>query len=116
MGIRFQLEEGRLEESAANQSLHAACHDPLFYEEAASGDADVEIAPIDGSLRAVESREELILLFRMPLLDPLSHAPCDTQRLDAFIASDLDSRYPGLTYPATIASRDDLIVLRRKPA
>lgn len=60
--------------------------------------------------------QELILLFRMPLLDPLSPAPCDTDRLDAFIACDLDSRYPGLTYPATIPSQDDLIVLRKRPA
>ncbi len=115
MGIRFQLEEGRLEESSANQGLHASCHDKRFYEALASDGLDVEIAPMDGSLRDIGSWEELIRLFRMPLLDPLSHAPCDTERLDAFIAADLDSRFPGLAYPATIPSRDDLIVLRKSP-
>jgi SAM-dependent methyltransferase len=115
-GIRFQREEGRLDEAATNRQLHASCHAASFYRDLAGGPVEVDIHPIDTPLRQVQSRSDLITLFRMPLLNPLSEAPCDTDRLDAFIAHYLDTEYPGLAYPATIPSRDDLIILRKSPA
>lgn len=112
VGIRFQEEEGRLDEAATNRQLHASCHAESFYRDLAGGQAEVDISPIDTPLRAVQSRSDLITLFRMPLLNPLSEAPCDTARLDTYIAAFLDAEYPALSYPATLPSRDDLILIR----
>jgi hypothetical protein len=114
VGIGFQQASGRLGESQTNQSLHAFCHEPAFYQELTGGQAEVTIDPIDTPLRRVRSRRDLITLFRMPLLDPLSEAPCATDELDAYITAFLDAEYPALTYPATIPSRDDLIVIRNE--
>jgi SAM-dependent methyltransferase len=113
IGIAFQVAEGRAAEAATNQAVHASCHDPAFYQELAGDDAEVAIFPIDTPIHRVANRDELIILLRMALLDPLSETPCDTDRLDAFLAAELDTRYPGLDYPATLPSVDDMIVIRK---
>jgi SAM-dependent methyltransferase len=112
IGIGFQVAEGRLDEASTNDQLHAHCHDVRFYEALSSEHAGVAIYPLDTPLHEVPSREDLVTLFRMALLNPLSEAPCDTASLDRFIARYLDATYPALTYPATIPSVDDLIVIR----
>lgn len=112
IGMEYQLANGRLDEWATNRDLHAFCHEPSFYQALSSGQADVGIYPIDSPLRQVDSREALITLFRMPLLNPLSEESSDTNEVDGFIADFLDSEYPALTYPATIPSHDDLIIIR----
>lgn len=99
-------------EAKTNEDLHAVCHESRFFQELAGEQAAVAIYPITAPLYLVRSREELIVIFRMCLLNPLSAAPCDTHKLDGFIASYLDTEYPGLTYPATIPSQDDLIMIR----
>jgi len=106
---------GRAREAATNQALHAVCHQPGFYQDLLGDQAEITILPIDAPLSQVASRQELITLLRMALLDPLSTAPCDTDRVDAFIAGELDRWYPALTYPVTLPSRDDMIIIRKKP-
>lgn len=115
IGIRFQELEGRGKESATNQGIHGTCHEPGFWTSLAGPGFDVELGPVDGSLHGVPDRAALVELFRMPLLDPLSEAPCDLARIDAFVASELDALLPDLSYPATIPISDDLVLLRRRP-
>ena len=112
IGIGFQLAERRLDEAKTNEDLHSACHESRFFKELAGEQAAVAIYPISAPLYLVKSREELITIFRMCLLNPLSKAPCATDKLDRFIASYIDTEYPELTYPATIPSQDDLIIIR----
>jgi SAM-dependent methyltransferase len=113
IGIGFQRAAGRRDEAATNLDLHACCHESRFYQALAGRQAEVTIYTIDTPLDRVPSREDLIVLFRMCLLNPLSAAPCDTIRLDAFISDCLDATYPALTYPATIPSQDDLVIIRK---
>ncbi len=112
IGIGFQLAERRLDEAKTNEDLHAVCHEARFFQELAGEQAAVAIYPITAPLYLVKSRDELIAIFRMCVLNPLSEAPCETDKLDSFIASFLDTKYPALTYPATIPSQDDLIIIR----
>lgn len=116
LGMRYLLARGSMEAWSTNRVLHDHCHEARFYREVAGEGFDVEVRPVDGSLYGVASRDELIRLFRMPLLDPLSKKPCDTDALDAFLAEALDAQFPGLAYPATIPSLDDLVVIRRSAA
>lgn len=113
IGVSFQEAEGLHEIAATNKDLHASCHGPDFYQHVAGEQADVDIVSVDAPLYQVQSREDLIGLLRMALLNPLSEAPCDIPKLDAFIAGFLDAEHPRLAYPATIPSRDNLIVLRK---
>ena len=114
IGIGFELAEGRRDEAATNKDLHTFCHESRFYQELAGQQAAVVIDPIATPLHQVKNRRDLITLFRMCLLNPLSAAPCATAKLDGFITDYLDSHYPALTYPATIPSWDDLIIIRKR--
>jgi 2-polyprenyl-3-methyl-5-hydroxy-6-metoxy-1,4-benzoquinol methylase len=116
IGIAFQLAEDRFDEAATNQDLHTFCHESHFYRELSGGHGDVAVYPVNSPISQVKSREDMITLFRMPLLNPLSKSPCDTDRLDSFISHYLDSTYPSLAYPATIPSYDDLIIIRKVSA
>ncbi len=116
IGIAFQVATGRQAEVATNQDLHAFCHTSRFYRDLAGQGTAVVIASIDTPLDRVPSRAALIALLRMCLINPLSESPCATDELDAFISEFLDSHYPRLTYPATLPSRDELIVIRLTPA
>lgn len=113
IGIGFQRAAGRREEAATNLDLHACCHESRFYQALAGRQAEVAIYTIDTPLDRVPTREDLIVLFRMCLLNPLSAAPCDTIRLDAFISDYLDTTYPALSFPATIPSQDDLVIIQK---
>ena len=114
VGMSFLRANGFDAEFQTNQHLHAHCHDASFYADAFDGAVAVSIPTLDAPLANVPNRDELIVALRMPLLDPLSDAPCSLDRLDRHIAAFLDAAYPGLTYPATLPSRDDLILIRRK--
>lgn len=114
VGIAFQESEGRSSEARTNHDLHAFCHQAGFYQELLGREAEVGIHEIDTPLSGVPSREDLIRLLRMPLLDPGSTSECDTEKLDAFIGRYLDAKYPGLAYPAEVPSRDQLIDIRRR--
>lgn len=114
VGTAFQMAEGRLDEAATNQDIHTFCHRLDFFQELSGKRADVSITPVNSPFYEVKSREDLIILFRMALLNPLSKAPCDTDKLDRFIARYVDSEFPSLTFPATIPSYDDLIIIRNK--
>ena len=113
IGIAFEVAEGRQAEAQTNRDLLACCHTPDFYRDLAGPGFAVSLQTIDTPLCAVPSRADLIGLLRMCLLDPLSAAPCATERVDRFIAGWLDANHPGLGYPASIPSHDDLVVLRR---
>ncbi|MEI8186414.1 MAG: methyltransferase domain-containing protein [Chlorobiaceae bacterium] len=116
VGVSYQEAEGRVDEARTNRELHAIINDSGFFSELSGRHFDVSIYPIDTPLTGVSSREELITLFRMPILNPLSKAACNLQKIDSFIEAFIDTHYQGLSYPAVIPSRDNLIVLHNRGA
>ncbi|NTU98242.1 MAG: class I SAM-dependent methyltransferase [Chlorobiaceae bacterium] len=108
-GVRFQMEEGRLDEFRTNHDLLDIVNDSGFFSELSDQGFDVSIYPLDTPLKGVSDREELVMLFRMPLLNPLSDSPCDLRKIDGFISDFIDSQFPDLCYPATIPSMDNMI-------
>ncbi len=113
IGISYQFAEGRLDEALVNQEIHQACHSKQFYEVISENLFPIEIETIETPLCNVPSRKDLVGLLRMCLINPLSQAPCQTEKIDTFISQYLDKTYTSLTFPATLASEDELIVLRR---
>lgn len=116
IGTSFFEAEGFSDIARTNKELHACCHSHDFYRQLSDGQTDVSIIQVYSPLHQVRSREDLIGLFRMALINPLLETPCDIAKLDAFIVDFLDAQHPRLTYPATIPSYDNLIVLRKRGA
>lgn len=114
VGMSFLCANDFMAECQTNRQLHESCHDASFYARLFGDEAAISVRALDAPLADVPNRDELVAALRMPLLDPLSGAPCDAGRLDRHIAAFLDEAYPGLAYPATLPSRDDMILIRRK--
>lgn len=113
IGMKFLSEEGRTEELNTNLEIHTFCHDINFYKQLAIPLSLAEICSLNTPFEGVENREELIALFRMPLLDPLSKSCSNTKKLDEFIDRELKLRYPSLEFPAAVPSSDDMIILQK---